>query len=134
MFPLLNIAFLLVYFVCLHVYGHACGGQRTTYGSWFSPSAIWVLGLGSGGQAWQQGPAPAECLTSLVSRFSTDTEKYFSCLMKGVQPLKPFLTPENYQRRNHYLANFCCCEGQLSPLEPAWQFVENAGLLCKNLI
>lgn len=103
-------------------------GQLTVAGSLLPLSGSWgwvqVVRLGSRGFS----------LSSLVSSFSTDAEKYFSCLMKDVQPLKP-LTPENYQRRNRYLAlDFCCREGQLSSLEPAWQFVENAGLLCKNLI
>lgn len=31
-----------------------CGGQRTTWGSWFSPSAMWVRGLNSSPQAGQQ--------------------------------------------------------------------------------
>lgn len=100
-------------------------GQLTVAGSLLLPSGSWGRV-----QVVRRGSS----LTSLVSGFSTDAEKYFSCLVKGVQTLNS-LTPENYQRRNRYLAlDFCCCKGLLSSLEPAWQFVKNAGFLCKNLI
>lgn len=82
LFPLLNISFLFVYFGCLCMYGHACGGQRTTYGSWFSPSAFWVLGLGSGDQVGSRGLSllSSPCLFPVLAQ----TQRYFSCLMKGV--------------------------------------------------
>lgn len=36
-----------VYSVCLFVWARLCGGQRTTYRSWFSSSSIWAPGLNS---------------------------------------------------------------------------------------
>lgn len=38
----------------------ACGGQRTTCGSWFFTDTVWVPGLNSACQTWQQRPLPAE--------------------------------------------------------------------------
>lgn len=32
------------------------GGQRTVFGSWFSPCTMWVLNMELGCQRWQQAP------------------------------------------------------------------------------
>lgn len=46
--------------MCVCVLVHARGDQRTPFKSHFFPSTIWVLGIKSGRQTWQQVSLPAE--------------------------------------------------------------------------
>lgn len=58
---IMSFFFFTFYNYCVYI--HACGGQKSTYGSWFSPSS-WDLN--SGPLAWPQVPYPTELSLSIL--------------------------------------------------------------------
>jgi hypothetical protein len=81
--------------VCVHVQTCMCGGQKTTCGSWFSSSNIWVLGSDLTIKRNKEHTYPLSLVTGPVSECFLDKECTIATCMA-------------HCKQNH-LAPFSCC-------------------------